>query len=261
MNTIEKRKIDVCICAKNRIDTIGIVLRKLEKIIQNLDCNVILVDGTSVDGTTSHMLDFKREHEGKAIIKQIKTDESYIDAYNLAMSSTVSEYVAWLDSDDLCDDNKLKIQMEYLDAHPDVDVVSCSLYFNKTEAIGNTLLEFNDEQMTSTLRNGTPMLSLCHFQSCMFRRSCLDIFKNKVYFYPEYIGGFAGEGFLYTLHFNGKKFSNINTTYYIYNRGTMKNSISNILEPVYANTVNELSYDDRKQEIMRLFKKYNAEAN
>ncbi len=257
MEELKPRKIDICICAKNRSETIALVLEKIEKMIAKLDCNVILVDGFSIDYTAEQSLTFFKEDNGRSIIKQIKGDQTYIDAYNLAMSLTVSEYVAWIDSDDLCDENRLKIQSEYLDEHKDVDVVSCSVYFNKTEAIGNSLIEFNNEQMTSALRNGTPMLALCHFQSAMFRRKCLDIFKNNTYFYPEYIGGFAGEGFMYTLHFKGKKFANLNNTYYIYNRGILENSMSNFIEPVYANTVNELSYDDKKKEIMRLLRKYN----
>lgn len=260
MEELQPRKIDICICAKNRFETIALVLEKIEKMIRTLDCNVILVDGFSSDATAEQMLTFFKEHKGRSIIKQLNGEQSYIDAYNLAMSLTVSEYVAWIDSDDLCDDNRLKLQSEYLDEHKDVDVVSCSVYFNKTEAIGNSLVEFNNEQLTSALKGGTPMLALCHFQSCMFRRKCLEIFKNNIYFYPEYIGGFAGEGFMYTLHFKGKKFANINNTYYIYNRGVLQNSMSNVLEPVYANSVNELSYDDKKKEIMRLLRKYNKVA-
>lgn len=259
MDTLKPRKIDICLCAKNRNSIINIVLKKIESITKDLDCNIILVDGFSKDGTSANLYDFKRDHEDNCIIKQIKDEESYIEAYNLAMSLTSSEYVCWLDSDDLCDDNKLKIQSQYLDEHPDVDIVSTSTYFSKSEAIGNTLIDFDNKELTSTLKNGTPMLSLCHFQSVMFRRSCLDIFKNGVYFFPEYVGGFAGEGFLYVLHFIGKKkFANISNTYYIYNRGILENSLTNTIEPLYANSVNELPYNDKKVEITRLFKKYNS---
>ena len=257
-NILKPRKIDICLCAKNRIDTIAIVLSKIDNMIKNLDCNVIIVDGYSSDATLTHMINFRNAHNDNCVIKQTKDNQSYIDAYNLAMSLTVSEYVAWIDSDDLCDKDKLKIQAEYLDNNKDIDVVSCSVYFSKTEAIGNTLIEFNNDQFTHALKTKSPMLSLCHFQSCMFRRYCLKMFKNNIYFYPEYIGGFAGEGFLYTLHFKGKKFANLASTYYIYNRGVLQNSLSNILEPVYANSVNELEYDDKKKEILRLFKKYNS---
>lgn len=252
------RKLDICICAKNRFPIIKYVLENVENIIKEVDCNIILIDGMSTDETIQTMINFKKSHNENCILEQIDKNSTYIDAYNKAMSLTTADYVCWLDSDDLCDKNRFKEQIKFLDENKDVDIVSCMTFLGKDNMLVNTIVNFDNDKLKSTLDANVPMREICHFQSCMFRRSCLKIFKNGVYFYPEYVGGFAGEGFLYTLYFKNKKFANITSTYYIYNIGMVQGSLSNTLIPIFSNEINELELDQKKKEIMKLFKKYNT---
>lgn len=255
---LKARKIDICICVKNNLPVIESLFSLIDKMIANLDCNIILVDGNSTDGSIINIIDFYYRHESTCRFRQIKQDNSsYIEAYNVALANTKSEYICWMDSDDLCDEKRLKVLSEYLDTHEDVDVVSCSTYLPNKRAITNTLVNANNEQISNALANGINMKELCHFQSCMFRRSCLNKFKNDKYFYPEFIGGYAGEGFLYLLHFNGYKFANTVDTYYVYTKGMVPTSLTNTLQPLYDEELSKMSYDEKKKELMKLFRKYN----
>ena len=78
-----------------------------------------------------------------------------------------------------------------------------------------------------------------------------------MYFYSEFVGGYAGEGFLYVLHFNGYKFANTTDTYYVYTKGMVSTSLTNTLEPLYDTELSKLSYGEKQKELMKLFRKYN----
>jgi len=256
-NSLKARKVDLCICIKDRGKILDLLLNNIEQITKIIDCNIIFIDGSSSDNTTEALIEYYKEHKDNCTIRQIKSNETYIDAYNMAIENTVSDYICWLDSDDISDDNRVAIQAKYLDEHNDVDVVSCSTYLSETQAISNTLVELNNEQITKGLNDGVSMKEICHFQSCMFRRKCLEKFKNGIYFYPEFVGGYAGEGFLYVLHFNGYKFANIASTYYVYTKGKYAGSLTNTIEPLFMYDLDEKPYAEKKKEIMKYFRKYN----
>lgn len=257
-NTLKKRKVDICLCGKNCAHILNNALNTIRHMMKTIDCNVILVDGRSSDNTPNMMVDFKSENKTNVLVLQTKENSTYIDAYNMAIANTVSDYIAWLDADDFCDENRLKMQAEYLDTHKDVDVVTTSVYLPNKQMISNTLVEFNNEQMINLLQtNQLHMFEMCHFQSAMFRKKCLTKFKNGKYFFDEYAGGRGGEGFLYMLHFLGYKFANITDTYYVYTMFMNPASLSNNLDPLFAKAIDEMSYEDRKKALMKIFRNNN----
>lgn len=257
-NNLKKRKVDICLCGKNCAHVLNNALDTIRKMMTTVDCNVILVDGRSSDNTPQMMVDFRQEDTSKVLVLQTEENSTYIDAYNLALNNTVSDYIAWLDADDICDENRLKIQADYLDNNKDVSVVTSSVYLPNKQMIINTLTNFNDEQMTNLLENNQlHMFEMCHFQSAMFRRKCLTKFKNGKYFFDEYAGGRGGEGFLYMLHFLGYKFANITDTYYVYTMFMNPVSLSNNLDPLFAKAIDEMPYEDRKKALMKIYRKNN----
>ena len=257
-NNLKKRKVDICLCGKDCAHILNTALDTIRKMMHDVDCNVILVDGRSSDDTPRIMVDFMKENKSNVLVLQTNENDTYIDAYNLALSNTVSDYIAWLDADDICDENRIKIQAAYLDENKDVSVVTSSVYLPNKQMIINTLANFNDEQMTNILEtNQLRMFEMCHFQSAMFRRKCLVKFKNNKYFFDEYVGGRGGEGFMYMLHFLGYKFANITDTYYVYTMFMNPSSLSNNLDPLFAKTIDEMPYDERKKALMKIFRRNN----
>lgn len=78
-----------------------------------------------------------------------------------------------------------------------------------------------------------------------------------MYFYPEFIGGYAGEAFLYLLHYAGFKFANLASTLYIYTKGMLPDSLTNNVEPSYSIEIGNMTYEQRKKELTKLMRKYN----
>jgi glycosyltransferase involved in cell wall biosynthesis len=82
------------------------------------DYEVIVVDDGSNDGTRQVMESFKPR------IKALrKANGGPASARNLAIDKSAGEYIAFLDSDDLWVEEKLQMQVEFLDANPDVGLV------------------------------------------------------------------------------------------------------------------------------------------
>ena len=93
----------------------------------------------------------------------------------------------------------------------------------------------------------------------MFRRKCLEKFTGNIYFYDEYNTGRCGDGFLYTLHFLGYKFANIISTIYVYSKGLIKNSLTNTVDPEFANSMDLLDYENKKMFTLEMFNNYNPQ--
>ena len=193
---------------------------------------------------------------------QTKQDETYIDAHNLALLNTVSEYVCWIDSDDIITPDKLEEQVKFLDEHKDIDIVTTGVVFTMNEhtvAMQNSLVSLSHEDIENLIKDGNSLSDICHFQSAMFRRSCLEKFINKKYFYDEYVDGRCGEGFLLTLFYLGYKFGTIGNVMYMHNLDFGGMTAAADGKEIFADEINLKTEGRRKQAIMKLFNKYNKE--
>lgn len=251
------KKVTICICVKNRQNAIQKTLDTVLK--QDFDdYNILVCDGHSGDMTMNRVFDYQQNTNNKVVAWQTEK-EGYVNSHNFILSKVDSEYICFIDSDDIIESNKLSEQVKYLDSHPEVDIVSTSTILPEKKILVNSFAELNDEQIFNFVKAGNSILSICHPQSCMFRKSCLEKFNNGIYFYPEYEEGLCGQGFLYTLHFLGYKFANITSTIYFYTRGVLKDSMSNNLTPNFANAIDTLSYEKKKEYIEELFNVYNPQ--
>ena len=250
------KKVNVCVCVKDRQSAIKTTLDSLLK-MKGDDYCILACDDLSSDMTMNVLMDYQSENPEKVIAWQ-NENKGYINCHNFILDKTDAEYICFVDSDDFVDENKIEAQAKFLDEHPDVDVVSSCVMFPDKKVLANSFVELNNEQITEALQKDIPMATICHFQSCMFRRKCLDKFENKKYFYDEYETGRCGEGFLYALHFLGFKFANIISTVYVYTKGVMQDSMSNKIIPEFANTVDSISYEHKKGVFTELFETYNV---
>ncbi len=82
------------------------------------DMEIIVVDDGSTDNTRGKIKGYGEN------IKYIKTkNQGPASARNVGMKAATGEYIAWLDSDDLYYPFKLELQVNILDAFPDIDMV------------------------------------------------------------------------------------------------------------------------------------------
>ncbi len=89
------------------------------------DIEIIVVN----DGSTDSTADFLRS-QNLPIVLITKSNGGVSSARNAGIDRARGEYIAFLDSDDLWLEGKLKAQLEYFDQHSDISIVYTDQYIN-----------------------------------------------------------------------------------------------------------------------------------
>jgi glycosyltransferase involved in cell wall biosynthesis len=90
------------------------------------DYEIIVVDGR--DGSTDNTREIVAEY-GDAVRYFRQENTGLSDARNKGVLNSRGEYIAFLDSDDLWFENKLALQVKFLDSHRDVGLVFSDSWF------------------------------------------------------------------------------------------------------------------------------------
>ena len=90
------------------------------------DYEIIVVDGR--DGSTDNTREIVAEY-GDAVRYFRQENRDLSDARNKGILNSRGKYIAFLDSDDLWFENKLALQVEFLDSHRDVGLVFSDSWF------------------------------------------------------------------------------------------------------------------------------------
>jgi GT2 family glycosyltransferase len=113
-------------------------------------------------------------------------------AKNNGLQNSAGEYIQFLDADDLIEPQKFEQQVEYLEAHPEVDIVYGSMRYFKTEVPDERLYWVwgeNKPWMPETSGSGRQVLTalvrqnIMVINSPMIRRRVVDavgLFDNKL---------------------------------------------------------------------------------
>ncbi len=95
------------------------------------DFEVLIVDDGSTDDTCDIIKSFDDQR-----IRLIQNRHDYIASSNLLFAKAKGKYVARMDSDDIMMPDRLRLQYEYMEAHPNVDAVgACIEYFGTSQGI------------------------------------------------------------------------------------------------------------------------------
>ena len=120
MNTISKLKVSVIIPAYNREKYIA---QTIESVLNQTYSNIelIVVD----DGSTDNTRDILDKYKDKITILEHpgRENRGQSAAINLGLKNITGDYVAILDSDDYWVQDKLEIQVDYLNKHQDTGVI------------------------------------------------------------------------------------------------------------------------------------------
>ncbi len=92
---------------------------------------IIIKDGPLGDDLNTEIDRWKNVIGSRLIILCNKTNLGLTKSLNIGIKAASGEYIARMDSDDISTPNRFMMQREYLDAHPDIDVV------------GGFIIEFN----------------------------------------------------------------------------------------------------------------------
>lgn len=130
--------ISVCLPVYNRAKYIG---ECIESILQQTftDFELLIVDDGSTDETCDVILSYNDPR-----IRLILGEHDYIGSCNRLYDEAKGKYIARMDSDDLMLPNRLRIQYEYMESHPEVDI------------LGGGAIFFNEENDAETIYNKLP---------------------------------------------------------------------------------------------------------
>ena len=85
---------------------------------EGVDVELIVID----DGSTDSSPEILKEYAGRIKVFRQPNSKQAV-AQNRGLRAATGEYIAYLDSDDICLPGRLRLQVEYLQANPDVDIV------------------------------------------------------------------------------------------------------------------------------------------
>lgn len=115
-------KVSVIIPAFNRV---AYIAETVESVLSQdyPDVELIVVDDGSTDGTYEALLEYAGRGQLKLLTHPGHENRGQSAALNLGLREATGDFIAILDSDDLFLPGKLKVQVEYLNGHPEVGLV------------------------------------------------------------------------------------------------------------------------------------------
>ena len=121
----------------------------------DLSIEIIIHDDVSVDGTAEILIDYEKRYPDRIkLILETKNQHSQnIDFFSkIVRNHAKGKYIAICEGDDYWTDvNKLQVQFEALEAHPECDMCACRAVMVSED--GNHILEkFAQEKVTGYCR-------------------------------------------------------------------------------------------------------------
>lgn len=116
-------KVSVCVITYNHVQCLATCLQSLVDQETDFSFEIIVGDDCSSDGTQEVLRDFEERYPGviKPIYQPVNTGggPNFVDVHQAAQGT----YIAHIDGDDYALKGKLQIQADFLDSHPECNVV------------------------------------------------------------------------------------------------------------------------------------------
>lgn len=144
-----------------------------------VDYELIIVDDGSTDSTTDIINSF---FDNRITLICNNTNSGICFSSNRGIEAATGEYIARIDSDDICHKDRIEKQVEYLDSHDDIFMCAGSITRFKTGSKKQRkfIMGQNTEEIKFRLMYSNP---ICH-STVMFRR---EEYMSMLYCYKKYI--------------------------------------------------------------------------
>ncbi len=149
---------------------------------------VLVQDGPVSEGLSSLLFEYEMNYPTIMSVIRLKQNEGLGNALMLGVEAAKNEIVARMDSDDICIPNRFEIQLAYLKAHPEVDIIGGQMTeFVDTpdNIVGRRKVPLSNDEIYDYMKSRRAL----NHVTVMFRRSVVlkignyqDWFWNEDYY-------------------------------------------------------------------------------
>lgn len=169
-------EVSILIAARNAADTIHATLRSVQR-SRDVDWRCIVVDDHSTDCTAAMVRDLQAADSRISLLALPANRTGVVAARNFGLEQITSPLVAILDADDLMHRDRLRLQVEQLNAER-LDIVGCHVRYFPRAQVGQGRLRYeswlNGMRSTSDLNEAAFVeMPLCH-PSLLMRTSTMN---------------------------------------------------------------------------------------
>jgi glycosyltransferase involved in cell wall biosynthesis len=179
-------KVSVCVLAYNSGKTIERCIRSICNQNYAGDIEIIVHDDASSDGTLNILSDITIPEKISMLILK-KRHNTYSKGYRAIWDDVLrrssGQYICFCDADDYwCSENKLTLQVKYLEQHVELDLVGGITLFNDlTSNIEVLFPKINTKKLIDFIE-AEQLFKMCqyvHTSSMMFRRTVLHVLPTS----------------------------------------------------------------------------------
>jgi glycosyltransferase involved in cell wall biosynthesis len=110
-----------------------------------LNIEIVVADDCSTDGTQNILQQYKIKYPQKFVLILSEINEGITKNSNKAHFACSGKYIAWLGGDDLMFKDKIRKQVEYMESHPDCNIVYHNLEVFDSDS-GKIISYFNNKK-------------------------------------------------------------------------------------------------------------------
>ena len=132
---------------------------------------LLIIDDGSTDGTPLILEEVDRKEDRIRIITN-PGHQGIIYSLNNGWKQSKGNLIARMDADDICDHNRIKEQVEYMNSHPEIAVLgtAASIVYGNNENGGVLMMPETHEQIVSQIYRKSPFIH----SSVMMRKEFLE---------------------------------------------------------------------------------------
>jgi glycosyltransferase involved in cell wall biosynthesis len=168
---------------------------------------LIIIDDASVDNTADIINSFDSPHI--RLIQNVRNLKQNLSR-NIGIDAANGQYIAICDADDICLPTRLAAQVNYLETHPDVDVVGSNAYIinNEGDILGGLIIKHTEHRdLVRNIHRGGALL----YTTIMARSQWMRKYK-----YPDDYHGQAEDQEMFLRAYKESIFANIPEFLYAY---------------------------------------------